>query len=265
MLELILFPGATCGQKVRFAMAEKGVAYAPRVVDRAYLQTADYLKLNPNGVVPTLIHDGTVLTESSVIINYIDDAFSGPALKPNSPLGIAKTWWWLKRADDCLAMIGVLTYAISMRPKILEKPPEEIANYINGIPDAAKRERRRRVIDLGLDSPDFPVALAGVQGMLSDMEAAIGDESGWLVGDSYTLADTAMTPLVLRLEELQLDQLLLKSYPKVARWWDQIRQRQSYMDCVIATPNPEAPQHSAAGQAAAPDIEERLAGQSLSS
>jgi glutathione S-transferase len=39
-----------------------------------------YLKLNPNGVVPTLVHDGTVVTESSLILYYIDDAFSGSAV-----------------------------------------------------------------------------------------------------------------------------------------------------------------------------------------
>jgi len=258
MLELIFFPGATCGQKVRFAMAEKNVGYEARIVDRAYLQTPDYLKLNRNGVVPTLIHDGTVLTESSVIINYIDDAFPGPPLKPNTPLGVARNWWWMKHADECLAKIGVVTYAISMRPKLLEKTPEEITRYLDGIPDVAKRERRRRVIDLGLKSPDFPVALAGLQLMLSDMEAAISDNSGWLVGDDYSLADTAMTPLVLRLDELQLEGLWQNRHPKVARWWDQIRQRQSYIDCVITTPNPEGPQHAAAGSSALPEIEKLL-------
>lgn len=255
MLQLIFFPGATCGQKVRFAMAEKDVAYESRIVDRAYLQTPEYLKLNRNGVVPTLIHDGEVLTESSVIINYIDDAFQGPALKPSTALGIAKNWWWMKRADECLAMVGVATYAISMRPKILEKTPDEINAYIDGIPDAAKRERRRRVISLGLDSPDFPAAMAGLQMMLSDMEAQISEDSGWLVGADYTLADTSMTPLVLRLDELQLSGLWQTNYPKVARWWDKIRERQSYAECVVRTPNPEQPQHAAAGKSVLPQVE----------
>jgi len=241
-----------------FRHGRKKVGYEARIVDRAYLQTPDYLKLNRNGVVPTLIHDGTVLTESSVIINYIDDAFPGPPLKPNTPLGVARNWWWMKHADECLAKIGVVTYAISMRPKLLEKTPEEITRYLDGIPDVAKRERRRRVIDLGLKSPDFPVALAGLQLMLSDMEAAISDNSGWLVGDDYSLADTAMTPLVLRLDELQLEGLWQNRHPKVARWWDQIRQRQSYIDCVITTPNPEGPQHAAAGSSALPEIEKLL-------
>ncbi|MDP6175779.1 MAG: glutathione S-transferase family protein, partial [Rhodospirillales bacterium] len=108
MLELYHFHGATCGLKARLSLAEKGVEYTGHAVERAYLRSPEYLKLNANGVVPTLIHDGEVLVESSVIINYVDDAFDGPPLKPAGPMGAAKTWWWMKRADECLPMIGTL-------------------------------------------------------------------------------------------------------------------------------------------------------------
>ena len=55
MLELYHFHGATYGLKARFTFAEKGVDYIERVVERPDLKTAEYLKLNPNGVAPTLI------------------------------------------------------------------------------------------------------------------------------------------------------------------------------------------------------------------
>jgi len=88
MLELYYFPTATCGYKARLALAEKGVDFTARVLDRdaGELLTPEYLKLNPNAVVPTLVHDGAVIIESSIIITYVDDAFSGPALSPSDPL-----------------------------------------------------------------------------------------------------------------------------------------------------------------------------------
>lgn len=257
MLELYHFHGATCGLKARLALAEKGVEYTEHAVERPYLRTPEYLALNPNGVVPTLIHDQEVLIESSVIINYVDDAFDGPALKPAGPMGTARAWWWMKRADECLPMIGTLTYTVSMRPGILKKSPEELEDYIEGTPNAALRDRRRRIIGLGYESPDFPVALEGLDKMLSNMETAL-TANDWLAGGGYSLADTAMSPLIERLDELACAEMWQDARPKLAAWWDRIRARASYEVCVLAIPNPEKPQHGEEGTKAWPEIKRLL-------
>ena len=96
MLELYHFHGATCGLKSRLALAEKGVEYVGHAVERDYLRTPEYRKLNPNGVVPTLIHNGDVVLESSCIINYIDDVFDAKRdavqrTAPHTRCGLAVT------------------------------------------------------------------------------------------------------------------------------------------------------------------------------
>lgn len=257
MLELYHFHGATCGLKSRLVLAEKGLEYVDHAVERGYLRSPEYRKINPNAVVPTLVHDGAYIYESSVILNYIDDAFDGPDLKPGNPLGVARTWWWMKRADECLPMIGTLTYTVSMRPKLLALSPEELEQHIEGIPVAATRARRRRIIEDGFQSADFPQALKGLQKMLSDMESAL-NKSEWLAADQYTLADISMTPLVERLHELQCGEML-DNTPGVADWWDRIKSRASYEECLGATPNPETEQHRAGGEKAWPDIKKILA------
>ncbi len=257
MLELYHFHGATCGLKARLALAEKGVEFVSRALTRADLRKPAYLKLNRNGVVPTLVHDGEVLNESSVIINYIDDAFEGPPLKPASAIGIARTWWWMKRADDCLASIGVLTYTISMRPKILEMTPDDIEQYIVGIPQAGVRERRRRIIEMGFSSPDFPTALQSLDTMLADMEQALADKD-WLAAPDYGLADTAMTPLVERLDELQCADMWRQRRHRLSGWWERVRSRASYAACLGPTPNPEQPQHQKYGAIAWPEIKKMV-------
>jgi glutathione S-transferase len=249
LLELYHFHGATCGLKARLALAEKGAPYKEHAVGRPYLRTPEYLAINPNGVVPTLVHDGSIIKESSVVINYVDDALEGPALKPNSALGVAGAWWWMKRADECLPFIGTLTYTVSMRPKLLEKPADELERYIEETPNPALRDRRRRIVEQGFQSSDFPMALEGLTRMLADMENTLRDQP-WLVGSSYTLADTAMTPLVERLDELQCHDMYRQSHPGVARWRAAIQKRPSYEECLISTPNPEKPQHEAAGKQA---------------
>ncbi len=256
MLELYHFHGATCGLKSRLTLAEKGLDYVDHAEDRDYLRTPDYRKLNPNAVVPTLIHDGEIILESSCIINYIDDAFEGPALKPEDPLGVARTWWWMKRADECLPMIGTLTYTVSMRPKLLALSPEELEKHIEGIPTPATRARRRRIIEEGFQSSDFPQALEGLKKMISDMEKAL-NKTAWLASEDYTLADTAMTPLIERLHELQCGEMVAKN-PGVADWWDRIQARPSYETCLGATPNPEGPLHKESGTKAWPEIKKLL-------
>ncbi len=254
MIELYYFHGATCGLKARLAFAEKGVEYVHRVVDRSYLLTPQYLALNRNGVVPTVVHDGAVLTESSCIINYVDDAFGGPALKPEAAINVARMWWWLKRADECLNFIGILTYTISMRGEILKKSPEELKAYIDSIPRPASRKWRRKVLEKGFDNPDFAHVVKALDLMLADMEQRLADNE-WLAGVQYSLADTAMTPLIERLDELRCQAMWEDARPALTDWWARIKARASYAACLRETPNPEGPQHRAAGEKYWSDVE----------
>ena len=84
MLTLYHGLASTCSKKVRMCLAEKGLDWQSRLVNLQKFEQhdPDYLKLNPNGVVPTLVHDGRPITESTVIIEYIDDTFPDCPLKP---------------------------------------------------------------------------------------------------------------------------------------------------------------------------------------
>ena len=89
MLTLYHYWSSVCSQKVRFCLAEKDLEWESRHID---LFTFDhwqphYLTLNPKAVVPTLDHNGNVLIESNVIVEYLDDMFSGISLSPVEPLG----------------------------------------------------------------------------------------------------------------------------------------------------------------------------------
>ena len=258
MLKLYYFHGATCGLKARLTLAEKDVEYTHEVVDRPYLRTPEYKKLNPNAVVPTLIHGPNVLIESSIIMNYVDDAFDGPELKPDLPINRAQMAMWLKNADEVyLPSLGTLTYTVSMRHKILEKSEAERQEYLEGIPVMAARERRRLALELGFESPSFSPALFELDRMLDDMESALGQYE-WLAGGNYSLADAALTPFLERLDELNFTAMWEDARPAVTDWWDRIKTRGSYDRVLGATPNPERPQHREKGSQAWPRIKEML-------
>jgi GSH-dependent disulfide-bond oxidoreductase len=104
-------PNANSG-KPMLALAEKGVAFESRYMDllRQEQHSPDYLKVNPDGTLPALVHDGRVLTESTPMMEYIDQVFPGPALRPAAP---AERWQmrsWLRFFDayfgPSLSMIG---------------------------------------------------------------------------------------------------------------------------------------------------------------
>ncbi len=62
--------------------------------------TPEYLKMNPNGVVPTLLHDGDPILDSSVIIEYLDEVFPEVKLTPIDPKERAKMRWWLRYFEE---------------------------------------------------------------------------------------------------------------------------------------------------------------------
>jgi glutathione S-transferase len=85
MLELYHNINSVCAQKVRIALYEKDQSVEEHLLTLQGDQNDPaYMRLNPNGVVPTLVHDGNVITESSLILYYIDEAFPDPPLMPDA-------------------------------------------------------------------------------------------------------------------------------------------------------------------------------------
>jgi len=239
MLELYYFPTATCGYKARLTLAEKGVEFVHRVLDRdaGELATPHYLALNPNAVVPTLVHDGHVIIESSIIMVYIDEAFDGPVLRTNHALERARCAAWLKKTDDAyLPALGAVTYGIFRREEVLRQSKAELDAYYAAIPDPVRRNQRRSVVEDGIHSSEVSEGLRTLGRMLGDLEAALR-ETPYLTGARYGLADAALTPFVSRLSELGFA-WMWRDLPYLDAWWDKIRQRNSFSTVFDAFPNP---------------------------
>lgn len=260
MLELYYFHGATCGLKARFTMAEKGADYTPRVLTRDDLKKPEYLKLNPNAVVPTLIHDGSVLVESSIIMSYINDIVVGPELRPASPIDHARMGMWMKRADEYyLPATGTFTYTIGYRDVLVAQVGDNLDAYLNTIPNPTARERRRKILEGGYDSEDFGAAIRTLDNMLSLMEDEL-TQMAYLAGDGYSLADAAITPFLERMKNLACDEWWLANRPAVLDWWDRIQTRDSYEEVLGPQGHPEAKSFAEKGVAAREKIQSHLIG-----
>lgn len=236
MLKLYQGRLAVCAIKVRLVLSEKGIDWEPVNLNlRAGDQhKPEYLKLNPNGVVPTLIHDDFVLIESSVIMQYLDETFPQPALQPADPKARARMRIWMKRVDEYLHPgNATLTYAMVHAVEMRSKTKEELEAYYRGIPNPATRARQRAAIERGMDSPEAVQSLQFYDKALADMDAVLARQP-WLAGDSYSLADAAMTPYINRFTMLCLSDMWAQSRPNVTAWFERIKARPSYAKAITA-------------------------------
>src|SRR5262249_13873872 len=227
---LMLYHGRTsvCSIKARLALAEKGVAFDSRLMTlRGDQFDPGYLELNPNAVVPTLIHDGQVIIESTVIMHYVDEAFPGPALLPSDPHGRAQARLTAKLMDEYVhTACMTLTFATANRAHLARLTADELDAELAKSPDSKRAEIKRQVGRHGLDAPMIRDALRQHERLLDRIAAAV-QHGPFIAGAGYSLADAAATPYVWRLDKLKLSQLW-EQRPGVAAWYERIRARPSF-------------------------------------
>ena len=237
MIELYHSVNSVCAQKVRVALAEKGLEY------REYLMTLRgdqfderYMKLNPNGVVPTLVHDGRPVIESSVILYYLDEAFPTPPLMPRDLHERAMVRMVNKLVDEYVHnACMILTFATAFRPWFAGLTAEQIDQRLAKSPLKKRSEYKRDVALHGLDSKLAHEALAHYLKLLDLIQQARG---AWLAGNDFSLADVAAMPYVLRLDLLRLARLWDRR-PRVAAWYARMRERASVRKEMLERMTPE--------------------------
>ena len=158
-LELYHADHSVCAQKVRLALAEKQLHWQGHLLDllAGDSHTPAYYQINPNEVVPTLVHDDRIIVESTVINEYLDDAFPDLPLRPAHPLDRAKMRLWTKQLDESVHFAtGVVSNGIALQPLRLQKRSrEELLAEIERMPDPARRERQREALREGTGLPLF--------------------------------------------------------------------------------------------------------------
>ena len=231
MLKLYDNAASVAAQKVRMVLHEKGQSWEAASIDlrNGDVMNTDYLKLNPFGVVPTLIHDGQVLTESTTIMEYLDEVFPAPPLKPATPLGRQRMRVWAKRVDDELQRAcGNLSQAVYIRYAHVDKTAEQLDAFFAPMPDKEREARQRSAIRLGLEAPEAILAAGTFSRLVDDIERQAA-ATPWLAGEAFTLADIAIAPYVARLEMLAMQRLWTEGRrPAMARWWVAMKARSCY-------------------------------------
>jgi glutathione S-transferase len=216
---------SVCAQKVRLVLAEKGLQPTEHHLDLGAgdSHTKEYLALNPKGVVPTLVDNGQPIIESTVICEYLEDAYADVPLRPKAPLARAKMRIWTLIPDAGLHLwCSTVSFAIAWRHQDRTK---QMAMWT-----AQVRAERMEAIELGVDAPLVAPHLRNYVGILRKMGTALR-ASRWLCGDDYSLADIAMLPYVYRFDDMALNWVWEqdRDLRPIADWLDRCRARPGFV------------------------------------
>ncbi len=231
MLQLYTARNSICTQKVFITLDEKKLDYEMKVINLFLNEqySPEYLKLNPKGVVPTLVHDGRTVVESTLICEYLDDSYPANPLIPNDPYRRAKMRLWSKLIDEALfEATREISFSATFREKLREMTPSQRETRFRNVGDPERRARYMSTYEHGVDSPYVFQAIAHFEKAFKSMEAALGEDGPWLTGASYSLADINLAPYVARLEYLNLLDLWLGGRPTTQAWWERVKARESF-------------------------------------
>lgn len=218
-------PQSTCSQRVRFVLNAKQIPFDEVKLDllAGDQLKPDYLKLNPNGVVPTLDHDGAVVIDSSVIIEYLDEVAPEPeSFTPRDPAKRAEMRAHMRFIDEMPAgAVRVPTFNLAFLPRFQAMSTEEFRAFAESKP--LRKEFMLRMGQKGFPQKDMDEALDRMRRTYERMEEATARSGGpWLMGKSPTLADISLMPAIVRMDDLGLSDMW-KDKPAVARWYEAIR------------------------------------------
>ncbi|SFQ95989.1 glutathione S-transferase family protein [Poseidonocella sedimentorum] len=231
MAEFTLFnaPQSTCSQRVRYVLHAKGLPFEEIRLDlfAGDQLKPDYLALNPNGVVPTLKDGETAIIDSAVIMEYLDEAYPGAGLTPENPVARARMRSMMRFIDEVpTPAVRVPSYNLAFLPHFQSMTEAEFQALCDSKP--LRREFLMKMGRTGFPKAEMDEAMGrlrrGVERMAGWLEASGGP---WLMGSRLTLADIAIMPVIVRLEDIGLHRLW-EDHPKVGDWLDAIAATPAY-------------------------------------
>jgi len=174
---------SSASRRVRLCIEEKGLAYEGHVVNLEAMEhhSPEYLKINPNGVIPALIHDGRPLYESGTICEYLDEVFPEPPLRPDNAYDRATMRNWIRHVDERIGNLIIFNWRHSLQ-KVAEKWTDaELEEHVKKIPSKERQEAWRRVARRPYTEEERAGARAKLVKLLGRMETTL-KETAWLAG-----------------------------------------------------------------------------------
>lgn len=231
-LHLYHFMISNCSQRVRIALEEKGLDWESHHINLPANEhvTEEYQSINPNGVVPTLVHDGQVVIESNDIISYLDEHFPDPPLRPADSGARERFEERIAAASAFQATIKTLSHELLFR-KFRVIGEAELELY-------EEHERNRDLVaflrDYAEEGPAWQSRVKDanekLEQTLNALESAL-ESDPWLSGDQYGLADISWVVNAHRLTQAQVP---LERWPRFVAWYEKASARPAFDRAVVS-------------------------------
>lgn len=225
---------SNCSMRVRITLEEKGLKWTSHPINLMKDEnlTEEYIGINPNAVVPTLVDDGVVIIDSADIIDYLNDKFSPGSLSPIANSDQQQMYDWIYLARDNHLSIKTYMYTNMRGLPSRKKSAQQMEEYRNKQTfDAALVEfHERNSSDEGFSQEQLDNATAVIDDCFQKMDQRLKDNQ-WLAGDSFSLADIAWIPQLVILKVVNYP---FENYPHLEKWKTSIIQRPSFKKGVLA-------------------------------
>lgn len=212
-------PQSTCSQKARITLHEKRAEFSEVKLDlfKGDQLTPEYQAINPNGVVPSLLHDGKPIIDSSVIMEYLDELIPAPRLVPEQAFDRAKMRAWLRFFEEVpSAAIRVPSYNLVFLRHFRSMTEEEFIAFGESKP--LRKDFFLKMGRTGYPKEEMQQAVNRLRLTVERMAIALTDGRTYLLGD-YSLADICVLPTFVRMNDIGL-QVLWDEQPMVQNWFD---------------------------------------------
>jgi glutathione S-transferase len=229
--------------KSMLPLFEKGLAFESIYVDLHKFEQHQtwFVAINPEGQVPVLEHDGAIITHTTVINEYLEDAFpDAPPLRPNNPVGNARMRYWNKFVDEHVMnfvsmhgwhrMVGVIARNIESG---------DFEKLLESIPLHEQREKWKTARS-GFSEADLANATRKIELAVDKVEGQLA-ETPWLAGDMYTLADINFySHCGMMVERMFPEMAIATRCPRLVDWRDRVAARPASQQAA-AMPDHTAP------------------------
>jgi glutathione S-transferase len=213
--------------KVRMTLKEKGLTYQSHYlsIPEQHHLTPEYLVINPDGQVPTLIHDGEVIAETTVINEYLDDAFPDPPLRPATPAERARLRQWSQMVDEHLfPAMATLGWHFGVGPLLRAQDQTRIERAVDMLPLQSKRQKWLKAARTGFSDADLSQAKGAICYGLERIERRLADHR-YLVGATFSLADINVLSSVQRMPRWAPDLMNERASPHTFAWFQRMLER----------------------------------------
>ena len=231
-LHLFHFAISNCSQRVRIMLAEKKLTWTSHHLDLANDEhvTPWYQGINPKGVVPTLIDDGTVVVESTDILAYLDKLGGGESLLAGPDIDTALVDQCLASANAMQGSIKLLSHEFLFKPKARKNSQElERISQTMKNRDLVAFHNKFSSAD-GFSKDEIQKAVCAMHGTFQQLEQCL-QQHQWLAGNHFSIADITW---VVNFHRLELMRFPLTDYPKLSDWFRRVAARPSYREALLA-------------------------------